>query len=60
MNSTVLAGGGVKGGRIYGKSDHLAAEPKDNPLHVSNFVAMIYHALGYDADTGDRNGEFCP
>ena len=49
--STVLAGGGVQGGQIYGKSDNLAAEPKDNPVHVSDFVATIYHALGYDADT---------
>jgi Protein of unknown function (DUF1501) len=49
--STVLAGGGVKGGQVYGKSDNLAAEPKDNPVHVSDFVATIYHALGYDADT---------
>ena len=27
--STVLAGGGVQGGQVYGKSDNLAAEPKD-------------------------------
>src|SRR5439155_9358599 len=49
--STVLAGGGVQGGQIYGKSDNLAADPKDNPLPVADFVATIYHALGYDADT---------
>jgi hypothetical protein len=49
--STVLAGGGVKGGQVYGRSDNLAAEPKDNPVHVSDFVATIYHALGYGADT---------
>ncbi|MBS0206878.1 MAG: DUF1501 domain-containing protein [Planctomycetes bacterium] len=49
--STVLAGGGIKGGQVYGKSDNLAGDPKDNPVHVSDFVATIYHALGYDADT---------
>jgi hypothetical protein len=49
--STVLAGGGVQGGQVYGKSDNLAGDPKDNPVHVSDFVATIYHALGYDADT---------
>ena len=49
--STVLAGGGVRGGQVYGKSDNLAAEPKDNPVPVADFVATIYHALGYDADT---------
>lgn len=49
--STVLAGGGVHGGQVYGKSDKLAAEPVDNPVPVADFVATIYHALGYDADT---------
>lgn len=49
--STVLAGGGIRGGQVYGKSDKLAAEPIDNPVPVADFVATIYHALGYDADT---------
>ena len=49
--STVLAGGGVRGGQVHGKSDKLAAEPKDKPVPVADFVATIYHALGYDADT---------
>jgi len=49
--STVLAGGGVQGGQIFGKSDNLAGDPIDDPVHVSDFVATIYHALGYDADT---------
>jgi hypothetical protein len=49
--STVLAGGGVRGGQVYGKSDKLAAEPKDNPVPVADFVATIYHALGYDSET---------
>jgi hypothetical protein len=49
--STVLAGGGVRGGQVYGRSDNLAAEPKDNPVHVGEFVGTIYHALGYGHDT---------
>ncbi|WP_373649611.1 DUF1501 domain-containing protein [Schlesneria sp. DSM 10557] len=49
--STVLAGGGIQGGQVYGKSDKLAAEPIDNPVPVGDFVATIYHALGYDGDT---------
>jgi hypothetical protein len=49
--STVLAGGGVRGGQVYGRSDNLAGEPKDNPVHISDFVATIYHALGYGAET---------
>lgn len=49
--STVLAGGGIRGGQILGASDDVAAHPKDRPVHVSDFVATIYHALGYGADT---------
>jgi hypothetical protein len=49
--SAVLAGGGVRGGQVYGRSDNLAGEPRDNPVHVSDFVATLYHALGYDDET---------
>lgn len=49
--STVLAGGGVRGGHVYGSSDAIAAYPHENPVHASDFVATIYHALGYDAGT---------
>ncbi len=49
--STVLAGGGVRGGQVYGRSDRLAAEPKDAPVYVGDFVATIYHALGYGEQT---------
>jgi hypothetical protein len=49
--STVLAGGGVQGGQVYGRSDNLAGELKDDPVHVSDFIATIYHALGYGHDT---------
>jgi len=49
--STVLAGGGIRGGQVHGRSDGVAADPADNPVHVSDFVASIYHALGYGPDT---------
>jgi len=49
--STVLAGGGIKGGQVYGSSDKLAGDPKDNPVHVRDFVTTIYHALGIGPDT---------
>lgn len=49
--TTALAGGGVRGGQLYGRSDNLAAEPKDNPVPVADFVATIYHALGYHGET---------
>jgi uncharacterized protein (DUF1501 family) len=49
--SSVLAGGGIRGGQVYGRSDSFAGEPKDAPVPVSDFVATIYHALGYGPDT---------
>ena len=49
--STVLAGGGIRGGIAYGKSDKEGGLPADNPVHVSDFYATIYHALGYGSDT---------
>ncbi len=36
--STVLAGGGVKGGRIYGRSDKQGGVPADNPVHVGGLL----------------------
>jgi len=49
--STVLAGGGIRGGQVYGRSDNVAGLPADNPVHASDFVATIYHALGYGKDS---------
>jgi hypothetical protein len=49
--STVLAGGGICGGQVYGASDHAGAEPAERPVHVTDFVATIYHALGYGPGT---------
>jgi hypothetical protein len=45
--STVLAGGGVRGGRVHGRSDRQGGLPADNAVHVSDFFATMYHALGY-------------
>jgi uncharacterized protein (DUF1501 family) len=49
--STVLAGGGIRGGQVYGESDRQAGEPADRPVHVTDFVATMYHALGYGPGT---------
>lgn len=49
--STLLAGGGIRGGQVYGTSDKQGALPSDKPVHVSDFVATIYYALGYDHNT---------
>ncbi len=46
--TSVLAGGGIQGGAIYGASDRYAAEPADNPVSPADLVATIYHQLGID------------
>ncbi len=48
--STMLAGGGIKGGIVYGSSDSLASEPDENPVSVEDFSKTVYHQLGINAD----------
>jgi uncharacterized protein (DUF1501 family) len=48
--TAILAGGGVRGGRIVGTSDAHAAEPKDRPVSPPELVATIYRALGVSHD----------
>src|SRR4029077_13541489 len=49
--TTVLAGGGVRGGVIYGASDRYAAEPADLPTTPPDLAATVYHCLGVDPRT---------
>lgn len=44
--SCFLAGGGIKGGSVYGSSDEDGAEAKDQPVKVQDIHATICHALG--------------
>ena len=44
-----LAGAGIKGGMVIGKSDAQAAEPADRPVTIEDLGATIYQALGIDA-----------
>ena len=48
--SVVLAGGGIKGGFVYGTSDPTASEPQDDPLTVEDLAYTVYHQLGIDPD----------
>ena len=57
--SVVLAGGGIKKGIVYGKSDPTAAEPDEDPVQVPDLSTTIYNRLGIVADKelmapGDR------
>jgi hypothetical protein len=44
--TSVLAGGGIRGGQVYGKSDRQAAYPAENPVAPADLIATVYHALG--------------
>lgn len=48
--SVVLAGGGIKKGLVYGKSDATASEPDEDALGVEDLAHTVYHCLGIDAD----------
>jgi len=45
-----FAGGGVKGGRVVGKSDEIGGYPAERPTKPSEVVATIYHSLGLDLE----------
>ena len=49
--TTVLAGGGVRGGAVYGASDRYAAEPAQLPTTPADLAATVYHCLGVDPRT---------
>jgi hypothetical protein len=41
-----MAGGGTKGGTVYGETDELGYYPTKNPVHVNDFHATMLHLLG--------------
>ena len=43
-----LAGGGVKGGTVYGATDEFGFKAEENPVHVHDLHATILHLLGFD------------
>src|SRR6185295_8332318 len=46
--SMLLAGGGIKGGTVYGASDEMGMHATENPVHVHDLHATILHLLGLD------------
>ncbi|HND55295.1 MAG TPA: DUF1501 domain-containing protein, partial [Pirellulaceae bacterium] len=49
--SLALAGGGIRGGTVYGASDKHAAEPLDGAVAPRDLIATVFHLLGYAPDT---------
>lgn len=50
VQSVLLAGGGLPGGRVIGSSDAHGAYPDSEPVKPENFAATIYRALGIPSE----------
>ena len=62
--SVMLAGGGIKGGLMYGTSKSTASEPDSDAVGPEDLATTIYNQLGIVADKelmapGDRPIEIC-
>jgi uncharacterized protein (DUF1501 family) len=49
--SALLAGGGIRGGQVYGRTDSVAGTVQDSPMRPDDLAATLYEALGIPADT---------
>ncbi len=49
--SLALAGGGIRGGIVYGSSDKHAAEPVDGVVEPRDLIATVFHCLGIEPET---------
>jgi hypothetical protein len=49
--TVLMAGGGVRGGQVYGASDPSGAYPADKPVRPDDITATVFHALGFDPET---------
>lgn len=49
--TALAAGAGIGRGVVYGKSDATGSSPAENPVHPTQLLATIYHALGIDPHT---------
>jgi len=46
--TTVMAGGGVKGGTVYGATDEFGAAAVENKVHIHDLHATILALIGFD------------
>lgn len=53
--SSILAGCGIRGGAVYGKSDKHAAQVESNPVRPEELAATIYHALDIPLNAPQNN-----
>lgn len=53
--SVMVAGGGIQGGQVYGKTSADATSIEENPVTVGDLFATIYAALGFEKDAQIRD-----
>jgi hypothetical protein len=58
--TVLMAGGGLSGGRVHGRSDRTGAAPLAEPIHLAELLATVYHGLGIDPATGVLNHQLQP
>ena len=46
VQSTVLCGGGIQGGQVYGTTDRDSAYPTSKPVSPEDMLATMHHAMG--------------
>lgn len=46
--TTLMAGGGIKGGQVYGATDDIGWNIVDRPVHVNDYHATILNRFGLD------------
>jgi len=49
--SALLAGGGIRGGAVYGSSDSTGGYVRDNPVRPESFGATLFEKLGIPPET---------
>ncbi len=53
--SAILAGAGIAGGQVYGKSNRYAEYPTSKPIRPEELSATIYHALDVPLNKPQNN-----
>lgn len=43
-----MAGGGIQGGQVVGKTDEIGWAPVEDPVHINDFHATLLHLFGLD------------
>ncbi len=49
--TVLMAGGGIRGGFVYGSSDSSGAHPDSKPVLPDDITATVYSSLGFDSTT---------